>query len=147
MTTPAYDTDFYAWTRQQAQALAAKDWSALDLDHLVEEIESLGSEQEHAIDSHLTNLLLHLLKWRYQPELRGRSWRRSALNARVAIGKRLRRNPGLKARLPAILVDAYADARKLAAVDTDLPLATFPEACPWDLAQVLEEDWWPERQP
>lgn len=139
-----YNTDFYAWTRQQAQALAAKDWSALDLEHLVEEIESLGSEQEYAIDSHLTNLLLHLLKWRYQPERRGRSWQRSVLNARVAIGKRLRRNPSLRSRLPVILVDAYADARKLAAVDTGLPRATFPETCPWGLEEVLDEDFWPE---
>jgi hypothetical protein len=144
MTRDAYDTDFYAWTQQQAQALAAKDWSALDLDHLVEEIESLGREQEHAIDSHLTNLLLHLLKWRDQPARRGRSWRRSALNARVAIGKRLRRNPSLRSRLPIILVDAYADARKLAVVDTSLPLATFPETCPWALEDVLDEDFWPE---
>jgi Domain of unknown function DUF29 len=144
MTTANYDTDFYAWTQQQAQALRQKEMAALDLDHLAEEIESLGNEQEHAIDSHLTNLLLHLLKCRYQPERRGRSWRRSALNARVAIGKRLRRNPSLKAQLPVILVNAYADARKLAAVDTDLPRTTFPEACPWDLDQVLDEDWWPE---
>jgi hypothetical protein len=43
MTTPAYDTDFYAWTRQQAQALRAKDWPALDIDHLAEGMESLGS--------------------------------------------------------------------------------------------------------
>jgi hypothetical protein len=74
---------------------------------------------------------------------RGQSWRRSALNARVAIGKRLRRNPSLKSLL-ATLVDAYADARKLAAVDTDLPRTMFPEACHWDLAQVLDEDFWPE---
>jgi Domain of unknown function DUF29 len=143
MTKATYDTDFYAWTQQQAQALAAKDWSALDLDHLMEEIESLGSEQEHPIESHLTNLLLHLLKWRYQPERRGQSWRRSALNVRVTIGKRLRRNPSLTSRLPAYLVDAYADARNLAAVNTALPRTTFPDTCPWTLAQVLDEDFWP----
>jgi Domain of unknown function DUF29 len=144
MTKATYDTDFYAWLQAQAEALAAKDWGALGLAHPVEEIESLGSEQEHAIDSHLTNLLLHLLKWRYQPARRGQSWRRSALNARVAIGKRLRRNPSLRSRLPAYLVDAYADARKLEAVNTELPQTTFPETCPWDLAQVLDEDFWPE---
>jgi hypothetical protein len=146
MTTPDYDTDFYAWTQAQVQALQAKDWPALDVDHLVEEIESLGSEQEHAIESHLTNLLLHLLKWRYQPARRGQSWRRSALNVRVAIGKRLRRNPSLRLRLPTYLVEAYADARKLAALDTELPRATFPEACPWPVEQVLEEDFLPEEE-
>jgi Domain of unknown function DUF29 len=139
-----YDTDFYAWTQAQAAALRAKDVTALDLEHLAEEIEDLGSEQEHAIDSHLTNLLLHLLKWRYQPARRGRSWQRSVLNARVAIGKRLRRNPSLRSRLPVILGEAYADARKLAALDTDLPRTTFPEVCPWSVEQVLDENFWPE---
>ena len=43
----------------------------VDLEHLVEEIESLGSEQEHAVESHLANLLLHMLKCRYQPKRRG----------------------------------------------------------------------------
>jgi hypothetical protein len=144
MTTPSYDTDFYAWTRQQAQALAAKDWSALDLDHLVEEIESLGHEQRHAVRSHLRVLLWHLLKWAYQPDHRSASWRTSILNARAEITDRLEDNRSLRPLLPTLLTWAYPRARRLAAAETDLPLATFPEACPWDLASVLEEDWWPE---
>jgi hypothetical protein len=144
MTAPDYDTDFYAWTRQQAQALAAKDWRALDLDHLVEEIESLGNEQRHAVRSHLRVLLWHLLKWAYQPDHRSASWRTSILNARAEITDRLEDNRSLRPLLPTLLTWAYPRARRLAAAETDLPLATFPEACPWDLAQVLEEDWWPE---
>jgi hypothetical protein len=143
MTAPDYDTDFYAWTRQQAQALAAKDWRALDLDHLVEEIESLGNEQRHAVRSHLRVLLWHLLKWAYQPDHRSASWRTSILNARAEITDRLEDNRSLRPLLPTLLTWAYPRARRLAAAETDLPLATFPEACPWDLAQVLEEDWWP----
>jgi hypothetical protein len=144
MTTPSYDTDFYAWTRQQAQALAAKDWSALDLDHLVEEIESLGHEQRHAVRSHLRVLLWHLLKWAYQPDHRSASWRTSILNARAEITDRLEDNRSLRPLLPILFTWAYPRARRLAAAETDLPLATFPEACPWDLASVLDEDWWPE---
>jgi hypothetical protein len=67
MNKTTYDTDFYAWTRAQAEALRAKDWPALDLDHLAEEIDSLGIADEHAITRQLQRLLLHLLKWRYQP--------------------------------------------------------------------------------
>ena len=144
MRQPTYETDFYAWTRDQAAALQAKAWPALDLDHLVEEIADLGSTIEHELESRLANLLLHFLKWRYQLEPRGKSWRNSIMVARQRIDRRLRRSPSLRPRLPAYLVDAYTDARKLTALQTDLPLATFPEACPWTLAQVLDEAFLPE---
>ena len=139
-----YDTDFHAWTRQQARALAAKDWPALDLDHLVEEIESLGSADEHAITRHLQRLLLHWLKWHYQPTHRTPSWRRSIRQARDAIADRLERSPSLRDYPAQRLPLAYRRARRDAADETGLLLATFPEVCPWPLVQVLDEDWWPE---
>ena len=57
--TTSYDTDFYVWTQAQAEALRAKDWPALDVANLAEEIESLEGEQVHAVESHVTkdNLL------------------------------------------------------------------------------------------
>ena len=67
MSDHDYATDFYAWTKVQAAALRNKDWAALDLTNLVEEIDSLGINTEHAITRQLQRLLLHLLKWRYQP--------------------------------------------------------------------------------
>lgn len=144
MTTPSYDTDFYTWTQQQAAALRAKDWAAFDLAHLAEEIESLGNEQAHAVESHLVIVLTHLLKWRYQSERRSRGWRTSGRVGRQQIARRLRRNPGLRPDLPTFLTNAYADARTRAMDETDLPLATFPETCPWPIEQVLDEDFWPE---
>jgi len=67
MTTPTYDTDFYAWTQTQGAAIRAKDVAALDIEHLAEEIESLGKRDRRAIESYLERLLLHLLKWRDDP--------------------------------------------------------------------------------
>jgi hypothetical protein len=144
MTKADYDTDFYTWTQTQAQALRAKDWTALDVDHLAEEIESLGNEQRHAVRSHLRVLLWHLLKWAYQPDHRATSWRTSILNARAEIADRLEDYPSLRPLVPTLLASAYPRARRLAAAETGLPLASFPEACPWPLAQVLDEDFWPE---
>jgi hypothetical protein len=142
-----YDTDFYTWTQAQAAALRAKDVAALDLEHLAEEIEALGNEQRHAVRSHLRVLLWHGLKWAYQPDHRTPSWRTSILNARAEIADRLEDEPSLRPLVPALLASAYPRARRLAAAETGLPLATFPEACPWTLAQVLDEDFWPESQP
>ena len=144
MSTLDYNTDFYTWTQTQAAALRAKDWPGLDVFHLAEEIESWGNEQAHAVESHLVIVLTHLLKWRYQPERRSRGWRTSVRVGRQQIARRLRRNPGLRPGLPTFLTDAYSDARKRAMDETDLALATFPEACLWPLTQVLDEDFWPE---
>ena len=139
-----YERDLYVWTQDQAQALREKEWAALDVAHLAEEIESLGNEQAHAVESHLANLLLHLLKWHYQPRRRSRSWRTSLHNARVEIRRRLRRSPSLRPELPTLVEIAYADARKLAMHETGLTLATFPERCPWSLDQLQDEDFLPE---
>jgi hypothetical protein len=138
-----YAHDFYAWAKDQAAHLRAKEWPALDVANLAEEIESLGNEQEHAVESHLHIALLHLLKVAYQRQRR-RGWLRSIDNARVQIARRVRRSPSLKGFLPTALADAYRTARRSAARETGLPLATFPERCPWTLEQVLDEDFLPE---
>jgi hypothetical protein len=69
------DTDCYAWTQAQAQALQAKDWPALDSEHLAEEIADLGNHQLYAIESPLERLLVHLLKYCDDPARRPpRGW-------------------------------------------------------------------------
>ena len=157
MTTPTYETDFYAWTQAQAAALRAKDVSALDIEHVAEAIETLGMNEKRAISRQLQRLLAHLLKWRYQPTHRTPSWRRTIRQARDAIADELRR-PRRQRRIADVLENshslrtyptqrvplAYRRARRDAADDTGLPLATFPEACPWTVAQALDEDFWPE---
>jgi len=102
----------------------------------------LGDEQRHAVQSHRCILLAHLLKWRYQPQRR-RRWQTSVLNARTEITWCLERNPSLHTWAE-MLAWAYPRARQLAASETGLPRATFPEACPWTIAQLQDEDFLPE---
>jgi hypothetical protein len=143
MTTPDYDTDFYGWTQAQAAALRDHKWDTLDLDNLAEEIESLGRSERFAIESHLQTLLTHLLKWRYDPATDPRrGWRLTIRNARLDIAKRALGH--LQDHPAQYLATAYRHAREDAADETGLPLATFPEACPWTIAQVLDADFWPE---
>ncbi|HSF32563.1 MAG TPA: DUF29 domain-containing protein [Candidatus Tectomicrobia bacterium] len=145
MTTPAYETDFYTWTQTQAAALRAKDWAALDVEHLAEEIADLGQSIENATESHLERLLVHPLKYRYDPAQEPRRlWRLTIRHARRELAKLLRKNPGLQHHPARYLAAAYRHAREDAPDETGLPLATFPEACPWPLAQVLDADFWPE---
>jgi hypothetical protein len=145
MTASTYETDYYTWTQQQAEALRAKDWAALDVEHLAEEIADLGQSIENAIESHLERLLVHLLKYRYDPAQEPRRlWRLTIRHARRELAKLLRKNPGLQHHPARYLATAYSDARGDAPDETGLPLDTFPEACPWPLAQVLDLDFWPE---
>jgi hypothetical protein len=144
MTEVAYETDFYAWLLTQAAHLRAKQWNALDVDNLVEEIDTLGRSERHAVWSHLRMLLLHLLKWCYQPERRGRSWQRSILLARQHLDRRLRESPSLRPELPVFIAEAYTDARRLAAVETSLPESSFSPTCPWSLEQLQDLNFLPE---
>ncbi len=143
MSEMGYDRDFYAWTLAQAGALRAKDWHALDIEHLAEEIEDLGKSDRRAIQSHLRTLLLHLLKVAHQRQRR-LSWPRSVRNAREAIELVLHDSPSLRRELPDFLAWAYPRARKAAAEETRMPLATFPDSCPWTLDRLLNEDFLPE---
>jgi Domain of unknown function DUF29 len=144
MNKTGYEQDFHAWLNEQAAHLRAKAWGALDIDNLVEEIESLGREQRHAIRSHLCILLIHLLKWAYQPERRPESWLASIGNARAEIDGRLEMSPSLRRELSAFMSWAYPRARQAAADETGLPKATFPETCPWGIDQLQAPDFWPE---
>jgi hypothetical protein len=145
MTTPDYDTDFYAWTQTQAAAIRAKAVAALDIDHLAEEVEDLGRAVRKAIGSQLERLLLHLLKWRYDPDTDPRRlWRVTVRHARREIADDLAENRSLQDYPAERLSLAYRRARMDAADEMGLPLATFPEACPWTIDQVLDADFWPE---
>ena len=144
MTDTLYDTDFYQWTQAQAAHLRAKEWSALDVNNLAEEIESLGASDRRALRSHLMRLSQHLLKWRYQPQRRGESWQQSIDNARLQIELILEDSPSLREFLPKAFAWAYARGRKEAAKETGLTLETFPETCPWSLDQLQDADFLPE---
>jgi len=138
-----YERDFYGWTKEQATLLRAHDFTHIDLDHLIEEIESMGRSERRQLINRLEVLLTHLLKWQYQPELRGRSWALTMLEQRRRIVKLLRTNPSLQPELADLLSEAYEDATFSAMRETGLPQATFPPSCLYTLAQVLDQDWLP----
>ena len=141
-----YAQDFFAWTQTTAALIRAGKWYDLAPEALAEEVESLGISQKHALGSHLRNLVMHLLKWHYQPSGRqtGHSWRSSIDNARDEIAMILEDSPRLWSEVPGLLARRYPAARRLAHDETGLPFNTFPETCPWTAEQVLDADFWPE---
>ena len=141
-----YDRDFYAWTNEQAALLRAGELSAADIEHIAEEIESMGRTEKRELVSRLTVLLLHLLKWQFQPARRGSSWRRTILEQRIRLASHLADNPSLKGRLADAITESYRLAVIGAVDETGHEEATFPAICPWSFDQMMDEAFWPEHQ-
>jgi hypothetical protein len=139
-----HDSDFYAWSLEQAALLRAGRVGEADLAAIAEEIESMGKTEKRELVSRLTVLLLHLLKWRHQPSHRGKSWRLTIANARDDITDHLEDNPSLKAMLDSAMEQAYRTARRKAAIETEFDEDDFPARCQWSFAEAMDEGFWPE---
>lgn len=143
-TNTLYENDYYQWALSNAALLKARRFSELDIENLVEEIESMGRSERRELYSRLAVLLMHLLKWRYQPERRGNSWKNTIKVQRLNLQKLLAQNPSLKPQQSEMLAEAYEEARLQAAAETDKDESVFPEICPFALEDVLGRDYFPE---
>lgn len=139
-----YDTDFHAWANEQAALLRAGRLSEADVENIAEEIESMGRSERSELVNRLTVLLVHLLKWRYQQALRGRSWALTIEQQRIQLGRHLARNPSLKSHMDEAMLDAYQDARIEAERQTHLTRSTFPVASPFTFDDAMNADFWPD---
>jgi hypothetical protein len=144
MSTSLYDQDFYAWANQQAGLLRAGKFSEADIAHIAEEMESMGKTEKRELVSRLAVLLLHLLKWQYQPGHRGASWQATIRIQRRDLRRHLGDNPSLKAKLQEAIADAYGNAVIEAGGETGFAESVFPALCPWPFEQMMAEDFWPE---
>jgi hypothetical protein len=138
-----YETDFYAWSYAQADLLKAGKFAALDIENIVEELESLGKSDRRALISAYTLLIMHLLKWQYQPQFQGKSWRLTIQEQRRTIEMLEDDNRSLKAKAALHIIDSYKQGKKAASIETELPLSSFPEICPYTLDQLRDFDWMP----
>lgn len=138
-----YEQDFTLWTEETTKLLKSQNFSQIDWDNLIEEIEALGRNERHAVDSLLSRLLEHLLKRCFVdcPEC-FRSWEIEIRNFRKDISKRLKSSPSLKRFLIEIFVESYQDA--VAAMREDYPNTFFPDVPPFpnDLESLLNDKFW-----
>ncbi|MEI6428897.1 MAG: DUF29 domain-containing protein [Pseudanabaena sp. ELA607] len=139
--TTTHDHDFYAWTQTQAQLLRLGQLDALDTYHLAEEIADIGRTEKRALESRLEVLIMHLLKWQFQPNLRSRSWQLTIREQRLRVQALLEDNPSLKPHLNQRLDQIY----RLAAINAEREtgLDQFPEHCPYEIAQILTDNFLP----
>lgn len=139
-----YEQDFHAWALQNAGLIRAGRWEQIDRGHVAEELEDLGASKQQQLESRLRVLLGHLLKWQYQPHLRGRSGQATVKEQRYTIRRLLQKNPSLQSKWDETLQDAYRLGILLAVRETNLEESTFPENCPYTPAQILSDDDWPD---
>jgi len=143
-TARLYETDFYGWIQNQANTLRSGNFAHLDLENLIEEIEDMGKSQQHQLQSRLEILLIHLLKWQFQPKRRGASWELSIEEQRRRLAIHLAKNPSLKSRIAETYPIAYELAVFRAIKETKLHRSVFPKQCPWTFEQATNPDFWPE---
>ena len=139
-----YDTDFYAWANEQAALLRSGKLSEADIAHIAEEIESMGRTEKRELVNRLAVLLAHLLKWKFQPNLRSRNWRLTIREQRKAVADHMADNPSLKSRTDEAMTTAYGSAVIEAAKETSIDEDGFPKVCPWRFEEATDEGFWPE---
>ncbi len=140
-----YQQDFFLWLQTTANSLKEKQFQEIDLENLIEEIESLCRYEKKAVKSNLKILLMYLLKYQYQCQLRSNQWRYTIIEHRNRLKDELKDSPSLKPYLQEVFEDTYQDARKEAAAETGLSLDTFPLESPFSIEETLNPDFLPHR--
>ncbi|MCA6614564.1 MAG: DUF29 domain-containing protein [Pseudanabaena sp.] len=144
-----YDSDYNLWVLETVKQLEKREFSALDLEHLIEEVTDLSRRDKRKLESLLTRLIEHLLKlkyWQSEREQNFGHWQAEVRTFRKQINKELKASPSLKAYCQEIFEECYQDAREIVSDRSQLPLATFPEQAIANLEQVLDENWFPSNE-
>ena len=138
-----YEKDYVEWLDLTLAQLQNHDLEDLDWTHLIEEVEALGSEQRHKVESYFIQLLKHLLLYQYWESEKpycAREWLEEIDNLRNEI-EILLRSKMLYNYLVSILETSYQRARHSAKTKSDLNI--FPVICPYSIEQILDPDWFP----
>lgn len=141
MVSSLYDRDFYLWLNLTAQQLREKQFDQLDINNLIEEIESMGRSEKRELYNRLIILMFHLLKWKYQASHRSGSWSSTISEQQIQIESLLLDSPSLNSYLEDIFNKCYQKAREKAAKETKLNIFTFPEENIFSINNVLNFDF------
>ncbi|MDX2181844.1 MAG: DUF29 domain-containing protein [Bryobacteraceae bacterium] len=142
--TKLFSDDYVAWAEETARFIREGLWDEIDREILLEEVHGLASVPRMECDNRLSVLICHLLKWRYQGERRGNSWRRTIQAQRVSLRKLLRRSPTLRAEFDSAVTDAFPVGRLKALNEMNAPDERIPEEPVFTAEQVLDDNYYPE---
>ena len=145
-----YENDLYQWALTNAHLLRSGQLKEIDSQHIADELEDMAKREKRELKSQLGRLMLHLLKWQFQPSMRttqsgtdNRSWRESIINSRMEIEAILEDSPSLRQIIPSLMEDLYPKCVKSAIQETGLRPDVFPKDLPFTQEQILSESFWP----
>lgn len=141
MNPATHNNDFYAWTQEQAHLLRTRQFNQIDFHQIAEEIEDMGRSEKRELENRLELLLMHLLKWQFQPNLRSRSWQLTIKEQRLRLEKLLQENPSLSSFLADLLDKTYQLATIIAERETGF--SSFPETCTYNLTEIFTPEFLP----
>ena len=139
-----YSKDFYAWALNSAKLLRQGKFKEIDVEHIAEEMESMGGREKRELEHRLEILIMHLLKWQVQIYSRSNSWKATIKEQRRRIKRVLKENPSLKPKLPGEFSYAYETAIIMASAETNIPEKDFPKNPSFDLEDCLSDKFFPE---
>ena len=145
MTSTLYEKDFYAWTMQTVKTLRERAFDNLDIEHLAEEVESMGKSDFRELKNRLIVLIAHLLKWEYQESQRSSSQQGTIREQRNSIEDVLEDSPSLYRLIEGLMTEdrLYIRAVNIAALETGIARKAFPEHCPYSVTQLMDHDFLP----
>ncbi|MDZ8236445.1 MAG: DUF29 domain-containing protein [Nostoc sp. ChiQUE01a] len=139
-----YDNDYLQWIETTVKKLQSQDYTNVDWENLIEEIADMGRSERRSLKSNLIVILVHLLKWQFQPEKRSGSWEGSIVEHRRRVKEALNDSPSLKPYLESIFAECYAQAVKQARAETGLSVESFPVNCSYQLSEVTNDEFLPQ---
>jgi len=106
---------------------------------LTQLIDVMAKAEQRALLSHITNLMLHIIKWNIQPEKRSRSWLKTIFNARNEVEFAQEYNPSLNNNyIESIWEKAFSKVKKGAEIETGISTANI-EILTWQ--EVFEQEY------
>jgi len=139
-----YEQDYYLWLMKNAELVREGRFSEADAGNIAEELECMGRSEKRELTSRLAVLLMHLLKWRFEPEKRTNSWKYSIIEQRRKIVELLNDSPSLCREFDRQFPYAYESALIKAAKETGMDTACFPQECPFSPEQVMDKNFYPD---
>ena len=142
-TTSLYDRDYALWLEATIENLRLKNFEQVDWENVLDEFEAMSKRDRRSIKNNLVILLLHLLKWEFQPEMRSGSWAGSTIKHRQRLRDLLNDSPSLRNYVAEVISLAYSDAIIRAVNETRLDASVFPIDCPYDILNILNPSFLP----
>ena len=138
-----YDRDYLKWIETTVEKLRLRDYSNIDWENMIEAIEDMGRTERRSLESNLVVVIMHLLKWQFQPDKRSGSWKGSIAEHRRRIRKSFQDSPSLQPYLERVFSECYSDVIEQASAETGFAIETFP-LCVYTSAEVLDSNFWPD---